>query len=168
MVLASTVHGFLILQHSRSAVNLPPLNPRMLGKLNQWYSIGSKGTRKRTFLVRCSPVSHRHEIPFTPHPPPYPRPYLNKQRMHERVIRLLHELGLDLSATCDAAEFGSAIFYSVMLGRVECLEVLVGLQILTQKSAPSKKKRSRGRVFKSGKVSEATHTRRTVVHRQAM
>lgn len=40
-----------------------------------------------------------------------------------RVLRLLHDLGLDLSATCDAEEFGSAIFYSVYLGRVECLEV---------------------------------------------
>ena len=36
---------------------------------------------------------------------------------------MLHELGLDLSATCDAEGFGSAIFYSVFLGRVECLEV---------------------------------------------
>eukprot|EP00752_Nemacystus_decipiens_P018586 g16664.t1 len=44
-----------------------------------------------------------------------------------RVLRLLHELGLDLSATCDAEEFGSAIFYSVYLGRVECLEELIAL-----------------------------------------
>lgn len=42
-----------------------------------------------------------------------------------RVLRLLHELGLDLSATCDAEEFGSAIFYAVYLGRVECLQVCV-------------------------------------------
>lgn len=40
-----------------------------------------------------------------------------------RVLRLLHELGLDLSVACDAEGFGSAIFYSVYLGRVECLEV---------------------------------------------
>eukprot|EP00903_Cladosiphon_okamuranus_P016147 g14902.t1 len=44
-----------------------------------------------------------------------------------RVLRLLHELGLDLSAMCDAEEFGSAIFYSVYLGRVECLEELIAL-----------------------------------------
>ncbi|CAN0441334.1 unnamed protein product [Ectocarpus sp. 12 AP-2014] len=44
-----------------------------------------------------------------------------------RVLRLLHELGLDLAATCDSEEFGSAIFYSAYLGRVECLEELIDL-----------------------------------------
>ena len=43
------------------------------------------------------------------------------------MLRLLHELGLNLSTTCDAEEFGSAIFYSVYLGRVECLEVIMHL-----------------------------------------
>lgn len=50
-------------------------------------------------------------------------PFCQCTATHSRVLRLLHELGLDLSATCDAEEFGSAIFYSVYLGRVECLEV---------------------------------------------
>ncbi|CAN0422263.1 unnamed protein product [Ascophyllum nodosum] len=43
------------------------------------------------------------------------------------VLRLLHRLGVDLSTTCDADGFGSAIFYSVYLGRVECLAELISL-----------------------------------------